>query len=94
MPTRPVTRLKLNTATQPRLGRLADARQRSANRLMPEAVEKYLGREGRREEFQRDASAAWAEFQATGFHVTAAEADAWLVRLAAGEDVEPPQPHQ
>jgi hypothetical protein len=25
---------------------------------------------------------------------TAAEADAWLARLEAGEDAEPPQPHR
>ena len=94
MPTRPVTRLKLDTATQARLNRLADARQRPASRLMQEAIEEYLDREERREKFQQDAFTAWAEFQATGLHVTAAEADVWLARLEAGEDLEPPQPHR
>ena len=36
---------------------------------------------------------AWAEYQATGQHVTATEADTWLARLEAGEDSEPPTPH-
>ena len=41
----------------------------------------------------RDALAAWDSYQATGVHVTADEADAWLARLEAGEDVEPPECH-
>ncbi|HXA25103.1 MAG TPA: CopG family transcriptional regulator [Acetobacteraceae bacterium] len=93
MPIHPVTRLKLEAATLARLSRLADARQRPANQLMQEVIEEYLDREERREKFQRDAFTAWAQFQATGLHVTAAEADAWLARLEAGEDAEPPQPH-
>jgi predicted transcriptional regulator len=48
----------------------------------------------RREKFQQDAFAAWVEYQATSLHVTAAEPDAWLARLEAGEDAEPPQPHR
>jgi predicted transcriptional regulator len=94
MPTRPATNLKLDPVTQARPRRLADARYRSADGLMREAIDQYLEREEGREPFLQDAFAAWAEFQETGLHVTAAEADAWLARLAAGEDVEPPQPHQ
>ena len=47
----------------------------------------------RRERLRQDGFAAWAEYQASGQHVTAAEADAWLARLEAGEDTEPPTPH-
>ncbi len=39
------------------------------------------------------ALAAWAAYQATGKHVTAAEAEAWLARIEAGEDAEPPAAH-
>ena len=46
-----------------------------------------------RERIRRDALAAWADYQATGQHVTGAEADAWLARLEAGENADPPQPH-
>lgn len=41
----------------------------------------------------QDALAAWAAHQATGEHVTAAEADAWLARLEAGGDPAPPAAH-
>ena len=93
MPTLPTTSLKLDAETKARLQRLADARRRSAHWLMREAVEQYLEREERRERLRQDALAAWAEYQATGRHVTAEEADAWLARLEAGEDAEPPPPH-
>jgi predicted transcriptional regulator len=49
--------------------------------------------EERREQLRQDALAAWAEYRATGLHVTAEEADAWLAQLEAGEDAEPPAAH-
>ncbi len=93
MPTLPTTSLKLDAETKARLQRLADARRRSAHWLMREAIEQYLEREERRERLRQDALAAWAEYKATGHHVTAEEADAWLARLEAGEDADPPPPH-
>jgi len=89
----PTTSLKLDTETKARLQRIAEARQRSTHWLMREAIEQYVEREERRETMRQDALAAWAEYQATGQHVTAEEADAWLARLEAGEDAEPPPPH-
>ena len=32
-------------------------------------------------------------YQATGLHITMEEADAWLAKLEAGQDVEPPECH-
>jgi predicted transcriptional regulator len=94
MPTLPTTSLKLDSETKARLQKLAHARRRSSHWLMREAIEQYVEREERREEFRQDALAAWAEYQATGLHVTAEEADAWLARLEAGEDAEPPECHE
>jgi predicted transcriptional regulator len=89
----PTTSLKLDAHIKARLQRLAEARRRSSHWLMREAIEQYIAREERREQLHRDALAAWAEYQATGLHVTAAEADAWLAQLESGEDAEPPAPH-
>lgn len=50
--------------------------------------------EEKREAFRQDALRAWQDYQQSGLHVTQAEANAWLVKLAAGEDVEPPKPHK
>ena len=37
-----------------------------------------------------DALAAWNEYEATGWHATGEDVDAWLARLEAGGDAEPP----
>jgi predicted transcriptional regulator len=47
----------------------------------------------KREQFFKDAMAAWAEYQATCLHATFEEVDAWLARLEAGENAEPPACH-
>ncbi|HWG03816.1 MAG TPA: ribbon-helix-helix protein, CopG family [Beijerinckiaceae bacterium] len=87
------TSLKLDTDIKTRLERLAEARRRSADGLMREAIEQYVEREERRDSLRQDALTAWAEYQSTGLHVTAEEADRWLARLEAGEDAELPAPH-
>ena len=87
------TSLKLDAETKARLQRLAEARRRSQHWLMREAIEQYVDREERRERLRQDALAAWDEFEATGKHVSAEEAETWLARLEAGEDVDPPLPH-
>ncbi len=86
--------LELDIATEERLNRLAAARKRSAHGLMRDAIEQYVEREEASERFKDDALAAWAAYQATGEHITGDEADAWLERLEAGEDLAPPAPHK
>lgn len=90
----PTTSLKLETQLKERLQQLAKARRRSAHWLMREAIQQYVEREEARERLREDAMAAWADFERTGLHVTAGEAEAWLERLEAGEDAEPPLPHE
>ena len=89
---RPVA-IKIDNDIRDRVQRLAHARQRTAHWLMREAIRQYVEREEKREVLRQDAIAAWNEYQATGLHVTMQEADAWLARLEAGEDVEPPECH-
>jgi len=85
--------VKIDDQLKERLKRLAEARQRSPHWLMREAIVQYVTREEQRESARQDALRAWAEYQSSGLHVTAEEADAWLARLEAGEDVEPPPCH-
>ncbi|MFT2214225.1 CopG family ribbon-helix-helix protein [Rhizobium giardinii] len=87
------TSVKLDSETKDRVQRLASARQRSAHWLMREAIEQYVQREEQRQQMRQDALAAWEEYQTTGLHVTAEEADTWLAKLEAGEDVDPPACH-
>jgi predicted transcriptional regulator len=94
MTNKATTSLKLDAELKIRLQELAQVRRRSSHWLMREAIEQYVEREERRERLRQDALAAWAEYDATGLHVTAEEADAWLARLEAGEDAEPPATHR
>jgi predicted transcriptional regulator len=93
MTVRPTTSLKLDAEIKARMQKLATARRRSSHWLMREAIEQYVEREERREELRRDALDAWADYQATGRHVTAEEADSWLAKLEAGEEIDPPSSH-
>jgi predicted transcriptional regulator len=90
--TRPIA-IKIDENTRERLKTLADARHRTSHWMMREAIQQYLEREEKREAFRQDAIKAWADFQETGLHATSEEADAWLERLEAGQDVEPPECH-
>jgi predicted transcriptional regulator len=92
MPTSPTTGPKLHAGIKSRLQRLAAARHHPTHRLTREAIEQYLEPEEVREGFRRSPLDTWTEYQATGRHLTAAAADAWLARLEAAEDAEPPPP--
>ena len=85
--------IKIDADTKARVKRLADARHRTPHFMMREAILQYVEREEKRESFKQDAINAWENYQATGKHVTMAEADAWLAKLEAGKDVEPPNCH-
>ena len=85
--------IKLDPEIKERLKRLASARHRSSHWLMREAIVQFVQREEKREAFRQDATKAWNDYRATGQHVTLEEADAWLARLEAGKDVEPPECH-
>ncbi|MGI8772302.1 MAG: CopG family ribbon-helix-helix protein [Acidobacteriaceae bacterium] len=85
MPTHSTTSLKLDMEMKERVQRLAAARRRSSHWVMREAIEQYVTREEMREQFRQNALAAWNNYQTTGLHITAEEADAWLSRLEGGE---------
>ena len=85
--------VKLDPDVRARIKELAKAQHRTPHYLMREAIFQYVEREEKRESLRQDALQAWASYQATGAHVTHAEADEWLAELEAGQDVEPPECH-
>lgn len=91
-PAKPVA-VKIDADTKERVQRLAAARNRSPHWLMREAISQYVEREEKREAFRQAGVAAWNEYRANGLHLTAKEGDAWLAKLQAGKDVEPPECH-
>lgn len=84
------TSIKLDPELRERLRRLAEARRRTPHWLMREAIAQYLAREEALERARADALTAWNEYEATGWHATGEDMDAWLARLEAGGDAEPP----
>lgn len=93
MPAVSTTSLKLDAEIKERMQKLAEARNRSAHWLMREAIQQYIEREEKREALRQAALDAWADYQASGLHVTAREADAWLEKLEAGKDADAPECH-
>ncbi|HEU4982986.1 MAG TPA: CopG family ribbon-helix-helix protein [Acidobacteriaceae bacterium] len=87
------TSVKLDSNLKARIQKLASARRRTSHWIMREAVEQYVEREEKREQLRQDALAAWNHYQATGLHVTAEEADAWLEKLEKGENPPTPECH-
>jgi predicted transcriptional regulator len=87
------TSVKLDPAIKKRVQRLAAAQKRTPHWIIREAVEQYVDREEKRDKFRQDALDAWEHYQATGLHVTAAEADAWMLKLAAGKKAKRPVCH-
>ena len=87
------TQLTLDTQTSERLQRLSSVRSQTSQSILQEAIEQYLDREEKQQQFRQDALAAWTDYQATGLHATQEEADAWLAKLEAGDDAPPPACH-
>jgi predicted transcriptional regulator len=88
------TSLKLSPELKSRVQRLAEMRRRSTHWLLCDAVEQFVEREEKREQFRQDALTAWRAYEADGLHATAEEADAWLAKLEAGVPAEAPECHR
>ena len=86
--------IKIDEDTIVRVKRLADARQRTPHWLMLEDTTQFGDRVGKREAFRQDSLQAWKAFRASGQHVTADQADAWMAQLERGVDVDPPACHK
>jgi predicted transcriptional regulator len=93
MSTTHTTSLTLDSKVEERVQRIASARRQSPDAIMREAIEQYVEREEKGERFREEALAAWTNYEATGLHVTAKEADAWLAALENGDDEPAPECH-
>ena len=87
------TSVKLDDDLKNRLQDLANARRRTPHWIMREAIRDYVEREEKRETFKQDALNAWKSYQENGLHLTLEEAEVWLAKLEAGENVELPKCH-
>jgi predicted transcriptional regulator len=92
MPTS-TTSLKLDKDLKERVQAIARARRRAPHWIMREAIEQFVEREEKRDQFFKDGQAAWNQYKVTGWHASSAEVDAWLAKLEAGEQAEAPECH-
>lgn len=82
--------VKLDADIRNRIQHIADVRQRSPHWVMRQAISQYVEREERRESFRQGTLRTWEAYRKTGLHLTGEEMDAWMSRLAAGEDADLP----
>ena len=90
--TRPIA-VKPELDVRERMKSLAVSRQRSTHWMMREAIAQYIEREEKLQAYRQDELRAWNDYQATGLHVWQEDADGWLAKLEAGQDIEPPACH-
>jgi len=83
-------KLELDADLTQRLENLAKSRQSTPTALIEKAVRDLITREESRAEFDRITLERLADYEATGKCVSAERADAWLDRLEAGDDIDPP----
>jgi predicted transcriptional regulator len=88
------TSIKLDPELKERVNRLAKTRDRSAHKLMKQAIAEFVDREEEEDRWRADAMRRWEQFETTGLHVTFEEADEWLAALARGERRPPPKAHR
>lgn len=88
------TSINLDDELKGRAQHLAEPGQRTPHGVMREAIEHYVELEERHETLKRDTLKAWDNFQATGLHVTAGEADRWLASWGTERELPPPECHK
>lgn len=88
------TSLKIDDELKGRIQHLASLRQRSPHWIMREAIAQYVQREEAREDFKREALAAWKAYQETGLHLTGQEVRSWLNTWGTEAETELPKCHE
>ena len=83
----------LKDETRQQIEKLAEAQHLSSETVLRLAAEEYVDRQAKRDRLTQDSLNAWRDYRETGLHLTHEEADGWLARLEAGEDIPPPECH-
>jgi predicted transcriptional regulator len=83
--------VKIDEETRDRLKSLSAAKQRSAHWLMREAIREYLDKEEEIETRNKEADAAWEEYQRTGKFASHESVTAWLDTWGTEKESQCPQ---
>jgi len=84
--------VKIDELTRDRLKSLSAAKQRSAHWLMREAIREYLDKEEVLEARNKEADAAWEEYQRSGKFVSNGAVTAWLDTWGTDKESQCPEP--
>ena len=87
------TSIKLQDGLKERIRTIAEREQRTANKLMNEAISQYVDRKERRAAYVAEVDERYREMRETGLRITQEEADKWLDALLRGENPPLPKPH-
>lgn len=87
------TSVKLVDGLKERIQTIAEREQRTANKLMNEAISEYVDRKERRAAYLAEVEKRHRELRDSGLHVTQEEADRWIEGLLRGEGPPLPRPH-
>ncbi|WP_192483941.1 MULTISPECIES: CopG family ribbon-helix-helix protein [Cysteiniphilum] len=84
------TSLKISDDLKGRIQQLARVQDRTPHWIMMRAINEYVSKEEKKEQFKQEALASWQSFKETGLHITGDEAVRWLQTW--GTDSEEPAP--
>jgi predicted transcriptional regulator len=79
--------IKVDSALADRLRAVAEAVDRAPHWVAKRALEQFIDREEQRLALRAEDLERWERYVVTGESVSGDEADAWLRRVAGGEDV-------
>jgi len=88
------TSVKLDDDLKKRVQQLAQRQQRSAHRIMCEAIQVYVEKEELKEQFVQEALASWKSYKQTGKHLTGEEVREWIQAWGTDNDPGVPECHE
>ena len=86
--------VKLDDNLKSRIKQLAQRQQRSAHRIMREAIRDYVVKEEAKEKFVQEALASWSSYKQTGKHLSEDEVREWLQTWGTDNETEIPECHE
>jgi predicted transcriptional regulator len=85
--------VKIPRTLRDKLQKLAKTRRHTPHALVLQAMESCVAHEEKREALRQMGIQAHEEYLRTDLHLNNEEIKAWLLELAAGNDVPPPSSH-
>ena len=86
--------VKLDDDLKSRVQQLAQRQQRTAHRIMREAIRDYVEKEESKEMFVHESLVSWSSYKKNGKHLTGQEVREWLQTWGTDSEAEIPECHE